>query len=86
MEQQLPYISIAAFQPKCSLKRVHVHSKEKHGLYYNNLQKCIESYTEMKLTNDKVQHFYQTILGVNITDKDIKKEHVKYLHNKFAKQ
>ncbi|PFE14922.1 nuclease-related domain-containing protein [Bacillus cereus] len=86
MEQQLPCISIAAFHPKCSLKRVHVHSKDKHVLYYNDLQKCIESYTDVQLTNDEVQHIYQTILRANITDKDIKKKHVKYLHNKFAKQ
>ncbi|PFJ86247.1 hypothetical protein COJ11_28855 [Bacillus cereus] len=86
MEQQLPCISIAAFHPKCSLKRVNVHSKDKHVLYYNDLKSCIESYTEMRLTNDEVQHIYQTISRENITDKDIKKEHVKYLHNKFAKQ
>ncbi|MBY0038734.1 NERD domain-containing protein [Bacillus cereus] len=86
MEQQLPCISIAAFYPKCSLKRVNVHSKDKHVLYYNDLKSCIESYTEMRLTNDEVQHIYQTISRENITDKDIKKEHVKYLHNKFAKQ
>ncbi len=48
--------------------------------------KCIESYTGLQLTNDEVQHIYQTILRANITDKDIKKKHVKYLHNKFAKQ
>ncbi|AIE37376.1 hypothetical protein BTK_32201 (plasmid) [Bacillus thuringiensis serovar kurstaki str. HD-1] len=32
MEQQLPCISIAAFHPKCSLKRVNVHSKI--NMYY----------------------------------------------------
>ncbi|TNP01519.1 nuclease-related domain-containing protein [Bacillus pacificus] len=85
MEQQLPCISIAAFHPKCSLKRVNVHSKDKHVLYYNDLKSCIESYTEVQLTKDEVQHIYQTISRANITDKDIKKEHVKYLHNKFAK-
>ncbi|WP_242285099.1 nuclease-related domain-containing protein [Bacillus cereus group sp. BfR-BA-01394] len=86
MEQQLPYISIAAFHPKCSLKRVHVHSKDKHVLYYNDLQKCIESYTDVQLTNGEIQHIYQTILRANITDKDIEKKHVKYLQNRFAKQ
>lgn len=86
IEQQLPCISIAAFHPKCNLKRVHVHSKDKHVLYYNDLQKCIESYTDVQLTNDEVQRIYRTILRANITDKDIKKKHVKYLHNKFAKQ
>ncbi|MFY4674853.1 nuclease-related domain-containing protein [Bacillus anthracis] len=86
IEQQLPCISIAAFHPKCSLKRVDVHSKEKHVLYYNDLQKCIESYTDVQLTNDEVQNIYQTILRANINDKDIKKKHVKYLHNNFAKQ
>ncbi|MES5957368.1 nuclease-related domain-containing protein [Bacillus fungorum] len=86
MEQQLPSISIAAFHPKCSLKRVNVQSKDKHVLYYNDLQKCIESYTEAQLTNDEVQHIYQTILRANIMDKDVEKKHVKYLHNKFAKQ
>ncbi|MFJ8219821.1 nuclease-related domain-containing protein [Bacillus cereus] len=86
VEEQLPCISIAAFHPKCSLKRVHVHSKDKHVLYYNDLQKRIESYTDVQLTNDEVQHIYQTILRANITDKDIEKKHVKYLHNKFAKQ
>ncbi|MEI5913428.1 nuclease-related domain-containing protein [Bacillus albus] len=85
-EQQLPCISIAAFHPKCSLKRVDVHSKGKHALYYNDLKSCIESYTEVQLTNDEVQHIYQTILRANITDMDIEKRHVKYLHNKFAKQ
>lgn len=65
---------------------MNVHSKGKHALYYNDLKSCIESYTEVQLTNDEVQHIYQTILRANITDKDIKKEHVKYLHNKFAKQ
>ena len=82
----VPSISIAAFHPKCSLKRVNVQSKDKHVLYYNDLQKCIESYTEAQLTNDEVQHIYQTILRANIMDKDIEKKHVKYLHNKFAKQ
>ncbi|MCU5025091.1 NERD domain-containing protein [Bacillus cereus] len=86
MEQQLPCISIAAFHPKCSLKRVDVHSKGKHALYYNDLKSCIESYTEVQLTNDEVQHIYQTMLRADITDKDIEKKHVKYLHNKFAKQ
>ncbi|AFQ19719.1 nuclease-related domain-containing protein [Bacillus thuringiensis] len=86
MEQQLPCISIAAFHPKCSIKRVHVPSKDKHVLYYNELQKCIESYTDVQLTNDEVQHIYQTISRADITDKDIEKKHVKYLHNKFAKQ
>lgn len=86
MEQQLPCISIAAFHPKCSLKRVDIHFKGKHALYYNDLKSCIESYTEVQLTNDEVQHIYQTMLRANITDKDIKKKHVKYLHNKFAKQ
>ncbi|ANC11339.1 MULTISPECIES: nuclease-related domain-containing protein [Bacillus cereus group] len=86
MEQQLPCISIAAFHPKCSLKRVDVHSKGKHALYYNDLKSCIESYTEVQLTNDEVQHIYQTMLRANITDKSIEKKHVKYLHNKFAKQ
>ncbi|PFA68709.1 nuclease-related domain-containing protein [Bacillus cereus] len=86
MEQQLPCISIAAFHPKCSLKRVNVHAKDKHVLYYNDLKSCIESYTEVQLSNNEVQHIYQTISRANITDKDIKKEHVKYLHNKFAKQ
>ncbi|PGM87565.1 nuclease-related domain-containing protein [Bacillus cereus] len=86
MEQQLPCISIAAFHPKCSLKRVNVPSKDKHVLYYNNLKKCIESYNDVKLTKDEVKHIYQTILRANITDKDIKKKHVKYLQNKFAKQ
>ncbi|PFJ05273.1 hypothetical protein COD67_10000 [Bacillus cereus] len=86
MEQQLPCISIAAFHPKCSLKRVHVHSKDKHVLYYNNSKSCIESYTDVQLTNDEVQHIYQTISQANITDKGIKKKHVKYLQNKFAKQ
>ncbi|PEV57983.1 nuclease-related domain-containing protein, partial [Bacillus thuringiensis] len=86
MEQQLPCISIAAFHPKCSLKRVDVHSKGKHALYYNDLKSCIESYTEVQLTNDEVQHIYQTILRANITDKGIEKKHVKYLKNKFAKQ
>ena len=86
MEQQLPCISIAAFHPKCSLKRVDVHSKGKHALYYNDLKSCIESYTEVQLTNDEVQHIYQTISLANITDKDIEKKHVKYLKNKFAKQ
>ncbi|EJV75974.1 hypothetical protein ABH963_003675 [Bacillus sp. RC55] len=86
MEQQLPYISIATFHPKCSLKRVDVHSKAKHVLYYNNLKKCIESYTDVQLTKEEVQCIYQTILRANITDKDIEKKHLKYLHNKFAKQ
>lgn len=86
MEQQLPCISIAAFHPKCSLKRVDVHSKGKHSLYYNDLKSCIESYTEVQLTNDEVQHIYQTMLRANITDKGIEKKHVKYLQNKFAKQ
>ncbi|WP_305927950.1 nuclease-related domain-containing protein [Bacillus mycoides] len=86
MEQQLPCISIATFHPKCSLKRVNVHSKDKHILYYNNLKKCIESYTDIQLTKEEVQHIYQTILRANITDKGIEKKHVKYLHNKFAKQ
>ncbi len=39
MEQQLPCISIAVFNPKCSLKRVNVHSKDKHVLNYNDLKK-----------------------------------------------
>lgn len=86
MEQQLPCISIAAFHPKCSLKRVDVHSKGKHALYYNDLKSCIESYTEVQLTNDEVQHIYQTMLRANITDQDIEKKHMKYLQNKFAKQ
>ncbi|MGE6593713.1 nuclease-related domain-containing protein [Bacillus mycoides] len=86
MEQQLPCISIVAFHPKCSLKRVNVHSKDKHVLYYNNLKKCIESYTDVQLTKDEIQHIYQNILRANITDKDIEKRHVKYLQNKFAKQ
>ncbi|ANH84188.1 nuclease-related domain-containing protein [Bacillus anthracis] len=86
IEQQLPCISMAAFHPKCSLKRVNVHSKEKHVKYLHNLQKCIESYTDVQLTNDEVQHIYHTILRANIMDKDIEKKHVKYLHNKFAKQ
>lgn len=86
MEQQLPCISIAAFHPKCSLKRVNVHSKEKHVLYYNDLKKCIESYTDLELTNDEVNDIYQTMLRANITDKGIEKKHVKYLQNKFAKQ
>ncbi|MCU5588358.1 NERD domain-containing protein [Bacillus cereus] len=86
MEQQLPCISIAAFHPKCSLKRVDVHSKGKHALYFNDLKSCIESYTEVQLTNHEVQHIYQTMLRANITDKGIEKKHVKYLHNKFAKQ
>ncbi|MED2040981.1 MULTISPECIES: nuclease-related domain-containing protein [Bacillus cereus group] len=86
MEQELPYISIAAFHPKCSLKRVNVHSKDKHVLYYNNLKKCIESYIEPQLTIDEVQHIYQTILQANIMDKDIEKKHVKYLQNRFVKQ
>ncbi|MGI8362038.1 nuclease-related domain-containing protein [Bacillus cereus] len=86
MEQQLPCISIAAFHPKCSLKRVDVHSKGKHALYYNDLKSCIESYTEVQLTNDEVQHIYLTMLRANITDKGIEKKHVKYLQNKFAKQ
>ncbi|MGQ7872147.1 nuclease-related domain-containing protein [Bacillus sp. 1A] len=86
MEQELPYISIAAFHPKCSLKRVNVHSKDKHVLYYNNLKKCIESYIEPQQTIDEVQHIYQTILQANIMDKDIEKKHVKYLQNRFVKQ
>ncbi|MCC2327574.1 nuclease-related domain-containing protein [Bacillus wiedmannii] len=86
MEQQLPCISIAAFHPKCSLKRVDVLSKGKHALYYNDLKGCIESYTEVQLTNDEVQHIYQTMWRANITDKGIEKKHVKYLKNKFAKQ
>ncbi|MFJ1106461.1 nuclease-related domain-containing protein (plasmid) [Bacillus sp. RA(2023)] len=86
MEKQLPCISIAAFHSKCSLKRVNVHSKDKHVLYYNNLKKCIESYMEPQLTIDEVQHIYQTILQANIMDKDIEKKHVKYLQNRFAKQ
>ncbi|HDR4441453.1 TPA: NERD domain-containing protein [Bacillus cereus] len=86
MEQQLPCISIAAFHPKCSLKRVDVHSKGKYALYYNDLKSCIESYTEVQLTNDEVQHIYQTMLRANITDQDIEKKHMKYLQNKFAKQ
>ena len=85
MEQQLPCISIAAFHPKCSLKRVNVHSKDKHTLYYNDLKTCIESYIEPQLTIDEVQHIYQTILQANIMDKDIEKKDVKYLQNKFAK-
>ncbi|PED29428.1 nuclease-related domain-containing protein [Bacillus cereus] len=86
MEQQLPCISIAAFHPKCSIKRVNVPSKDKHVLYYNDLKKCIESYIDVKLTKDEVEHIYQTILRTNIGDKNIKKKHVKYLQNKFAKQ
>ncbi|HFK1548908.1 NERD domain-containing protein [Bacillus anthracis] len=86
MEKQLPCISIAVFHPKCSLKRVNVHSKDKHILYYNDLKKCIESYIDLKLTIDEVQHIYQTILQVNIMDKDIEKKTVKYLQNRFAKQ
>ncbi|MGH0610144.1 nuclease-related domain-containing protein [Bacillus cereus] len=86
MEQQLPCISIAAFHPKCSLKRVNVSSKDKHVLYYNDLKKCIESYTDLQFTNDEVNHIYQTMLRANITDKGIEKKHVKYLQNKFAKQ
>ncbi|HDR8183667.1 TPA: NERD domain-containing protein [Bacillus thuringiensis] len=86
MEQQLPCISIVAFHPKCSLKRVNVHSKDKHVLYYNELKKCIESYIEPQQTIDEVQHIYQSILQANIMDKDIEKKHVKYLQNRFAKQ
>ncbi|HDR6247408.1 TPA: NERD domain-containing protein [Bacillus cereus] len=86
MQQQLPCISIAAFHPKCSLKRVNVSSKDKHVLYYNDLKKCIESYTDLQNTNDEVNHIYQTMLRANITDKGIEKKHVKYLQNKFAKQ
>ncbi|MED2795418.1 nuclease-related domain-containing protein [Bacillus wiedmannii] len=86
MEQQLPCISIAAFHPKCSLKRVNVSSKDKHVLYYNDLKKCIESYTDLQFTNDEVKHIYQTMLRANITDKGIEKKHMKYLQNKFAKQ
>ncbi|EEK48429.1 hypothetical protein bcere0002_46080 [Bacillus cereus ATCC 10876] len=86
MEQQLSCISIAAFHSKCSLKRVNVHSKDKYVLYYNDLKKCIESYIDVKLTKDEVEHIYQTILQANITDKDTENKHVKYLQNKFAKQ
>ncbi|MDA1635170.1 nuclease-related domain-containing protein [Bacillus cereus] len=86
MEQQLPCISIVAFHPKCSLKRVNVHSKDKHVLYYNELKKCIESYIEPQQTIDEVQHIYQSILQANIMDKDMEKKHVKYLQNRFAKQ
>ncbi len=85
MEKQLPCISIAAFHPKCSLKRINVHSKNKHILYYNDLKTCIESYIGLKLTKDEVKHIYQTILRANITNKDIENKDVKYLQNKFAK-
>ncbi|MEC3133849.1 NERD domain-containing protein, partial [Bacillus cereus] len=50
------------------------------------LKKCIESYIDVKLTKDEVEHIYQTILQANITDKDTENKHVKYLQNKFAKQ
>lgn len=41
MEKQLPCISIVAFHPKCNLKKVNVHSKDKHILYYNDLKKVL---------------------------------------------
>lgn len=85
MEKQLPCISIVVFHPKCNLKRVNVHSKDKHILYYNDLKTCIKSYIDLKLTKEEVKHIYQTILRANITDKDIEKKDVKYLQNKFAK-
>lgn len=43
MEQQLPCISIAAFHPKCSLKRGNVNSKDKHILYYNDLKNVLNN-------------------------------------------
>ncbi|PFN63918.1 nuclease-related domain-containing protein [Bacillus thuringiensis] len=86
MEQQLPCIPIAVFHQKCSIKRVNVHSKDKHVLYYNHLKSCIESYTEVQLTNDEVNHIYQNMLRANIMDKNNEKKHVNYLQNKFAKQ
>ena len=46
---------------KMQSKRVNVQSKDKHVLYYNDLQKCIESYTEAQLTNDEVAHLPNNI-------------------------
>lgn len=65
---------------------MNIHSKCEHVLYYNNLKKCIESYANVKRTEEEIKHIYQTILRANIIDKIIEKRHVKYLHNKFAKQ
>ena len=71
----VPSISIAAFHPKCSLKRVNVQSKDKHVLYYNDLQKCIESYTEAQLTNDEVststKQYYERTLWIRILKRNM---------------
>lgn len=60
-KQQLPFVSIATFHPKCRLKKVSVTSRNKHVLYYTDLRKCIASYTEKRLTKEDVQQIYQSL-------------------------
>ncbi|PEB54551.1 hypothetical protein COO03_04730 [Bacillus sp. AFS098217] len=84
-KQQLPFVSIATFHPKCRLKKVTVTSRDKHTLYHTDLRKCITSYTEKKLTKESVQQIYESLIGAKIIVMTIEKKEIQYLHKDFAK-
>lgn len=86
--EEIPFISLITFSNSSDLKKNNITSSHVHTSYFSEVTTYIRNHTEKILSPIQMKKIYHTLQRANITDKNIKKQHVKniQMNKQEAKQ
>lgn len=86
--EDIPFISLITFSNSSDLKKINITSSHVHTSYFSEVTTYIRNHKEKILSPIQMKKIYHTLQRANITDKNIKKQHVKniQMNKQEAKQ
>lgn len=76
-----PFVSIIAFNPKATLKKIEINSERVHVTYDSRLLKVIRQYQEQVILHDDLEKFKNLILNNIVKEKGAQKEHIRAIRH-----
>ncbi|MEI4831384.1 NERD domain-containing protein [Bacillus sp. FJAT-53711] len=74
--EDIPFISLITFSNSSDLKKINITSSHVYAVYFSEVVPQIRNHTEQILSPSQMNQIYRTLQQANITDKNIKKQHV----------
>ncbi|MEH7459328.1 NERD domain-containing protein [Bacillus sp. JJ1127] len=74
--EDIPFISLITFSNSSDLKKINITSSHVYAIYFSEVVAHIRNHTEQILSPGQMKKIYRTLQQANITDKNIKKQHV----------
>lgn len=81
-----PFISIIAFHPKATLKNIQVTQERMYVTYDRRILRIIEEYKKPVISHEELVRIENMILKNMMTDKHVKKEHIKTIRAELNKK